>query len=423
MFISKYRKKIAAYNPDLFSDDNKKVLRYAIIIVAVGIALFIYDIIVARFCFDGTLNRNKIGAGKYTEDIQVEIDEEQFDYEITVNATALKEEEIKACFEKAKKEIDETCLHETESLDHIEQGLITKETYVGGLVHAAWEFDNYKLLNVDGSISSAEILPSGEIVTARITLACQEKTEEYVFAFKVFPKTLSSLEKAREIIDESIRKSDEQTAYDSKIVLPEVYQGKQINWKRKINFRGLQIAVLASVVVLGVIFGSQADIKKKEQNLIKRKLRDYPQIVSNLSILMGAGMSFKAAVDRMCKSYVLRVNKDASNKSPGYEELLVVGREIHDGVGEIEAINNMGKRSGVKEYRKLAMLLTQNIKKGTTDLILMLEKEDHLAFELRKNMAIRAGEEASTKLMLPMMGMLAIVLVILMVPAMLSMNM
>ena len=423
MFISKYKKKLSAYNPELFSEENRKVLKYAIIIAVCGLLLFIYDLLSARLWFDGTLQRNEIGNGKYSEDLLVSVDEEQFDYEIVVNPIALNKNQITECLERAKKEIDSTCVYEEETLDHVESGIITKETYVDGLVRGVWEFNNYKLMSVDGTIIGVDIPSSGELITAYVTLICQDESVEYSFNFRVYPKTLSSQEKARAYIDELVKKADEKSLYEKEIILPETNREKQITWRRQISWRGIQISLLAMVVVLGIIFGSRADIKKKEQMIVRRKLKDYPQIVSNLSILMGAGMSFKIAIDRMCKSYVSRVNKEPSFQSPGYEELLVVGREMHDGVGEIDAINNMGRRSGVKEYRKLAMLLTQNIKKGTSDLIIMLEKEDHLAFELRKNMAIRAGEEASTKLMLPMMGMLGIVLVILMVPAMLSMNM
>ena len=50
----------------------------------------------------------------------------------------------------------------------------------------------------------------------------------------------------------------------------------------------------------------------------------------------------------------------------------------------------------------------------------MLQMEAVHAFEERKALAKRVGEEASTKLLLPMFFMLGIVLVIVIVPAFLS---
>ena len=97
-------------------------------------------------------------------------------------------------------------------------------------------------------------------------------------------------------------------------------------------------------------------------------------------------------------------------------------RRMKDGIGEKTAIEELGKYSDCKEYRKLSMLLSQNLMKGSKDLIISLENEEEAAFEMKKQRAIRAGEEASTKLLLPMSGMLFIVIVVLVIPAILQIN-
>lgn len=53
-----------------------------------------------------------------------------------------------------------------------------------------------------------------------------------------------------------------------------------------------------------------------------------------------------------------------------------------------------------KEYLKLASLLSQNVKKGTTDILKLLEQESQSAFEQHKNLAKKKGEEAGTKLLI-----------------------
>ena len=66
------------------------------------------------------------------------------------------------------------------------------------------------------------------------------------------------------------------------------------------------------------------------------------------------------------------------------------------------------------------MLIVQNLRKGSSGLRQMLEKEVADAFVLRKNLAKKAGEEAGTKILFPMMLMLCIVMVIILVPAFLT---
>ena len=72
---------------------------------------------------------------------------------------------------------------------------------------------------------------------------------------------------------------------------------------------------------------------------------------------------------------------------------------------------------------RLGALLSQNLRKGTKGLNDQLRMESLQSFEERKARARKSGEEAGTKLLLPMFLMLAEVLVIVVVPAFLSVQM
>ena len=74
------------------------------------------------------------------------------------------------------------------------------------------------------------------------------------------------------------------------------------------------------------------------------------------------------------------------------------------------------------ERPTLLCVLEQNRRQGSQHMIQQLEQENLIAFEMRKNQVKREGEEASVKLLFPMMGMLGIVIVILILPAMMTMK-
>jgi flagellar motor component MotA len=65
----------------------------------------------------------------------------------------------------------------------------------------------------------------------------------------------------------------------------------------------------------------------------------------------------------------------------------------------------------------------QNLKKGSRELVNLLELEAIDAFEERKNQAKKYGEEAGTKMLFPMVGMLVVVMGIIMFPALISFSM
>ena len=103
-----------------------------------------------------------------------------------------------------------------------------------------------------------------------------------------------------------------------------------------------------------------------------------------------------------------------------YEEMVYSCKEMQSGISEEKAYEHFGQRCGQTRYLKLARILAQHMKKGTEGLEEILEQEMQQAQEERIAMAKQAGEEAGTKLLIPMGMMLIVVLVILVLPAFLN---
>ena len=68
-------------------------------------------------------------------------------------------------------------------------------------------------------------------------------------------------------------------------------------------------------------------------------------------------------------------------------------------------------------YRRLGFLLSVHLKQGNEQLLALLSQEADSAQEDRRSMARKAGEEAGTKLLLPMMLMLVVVMFLVLLPA------
>ena len=92
-------------------------------------------------------------------------------------------------------------------------------------------------------------------------------------------------------------------------------------------------------------------------------------------------------------------------------------REMQAGVSEQTAYEHFGKRAGPREYVKLSTLLCQNLKKGSSTLLSRLEEEAIMAADGRIQSGKRLGEEAETKLLIPMVMLLSMVMLMIMIPA------
>ena len=134
---------------------------------------------------------------------------------------------------------------------------------------------------------------------------------------------------------------------------------------------------------------------------------------------VGGGMTVRMAWEKIVVDYRVR-QKSGSKKRYAYEFMSEGLNMLKSGKPQIYVYEEFGMKCGIKEYMKFSSLIVQNIKKGTKELALLLTLEAKDAFEERKNMAKKYGEEAGTKLLLPMIIMLIVVMAIIMVPALMS---
>lgn len=120
--------------------------------------------------------------------------------------------------------------------------------------------------------------------------------------------------------------------------------------------------------------------------------------------------------------YEAAVRAGRQKRRAAYEEMGQTWQQLKNGMPEGAAYREFGKRCRLQPYLKLSSLLEQNRKTGSKNLRAVFQAEMTDAFEQRKNLARRLGEEAGTKLLLPLFMMLGIVMVMIMVPAMMTMG-
>ena len=158
--------------------------------------------------------------------------------------------------------------------------------------------------------------------------------------------------------------------------------------------------------------------KAAEEEAARRRqlLLDYPEIVSKLMVFIGAGMTIRLAWENIVSDY----ETDGGPPRCAYEEMTKTLAQLKTGASEGKAYHEFGRSCGLRQYMKLASLLEQNRRTGIANLRTLLKAEMNAAWEERKNMARRQGEEAGTRLLGPLLLMLIIVMVIVIVPALMS---
>ena len=382
-----------------------------------GMGMSLYSLYHDVWHFDAQLPRNPAGEGDYTEDLEVVSPYYTGDITVDVAEQVLDADEAEQLFDRAFQEIQEEFLGTNPDFEHVTNDVVVRDAYQDGMVAAEWSFDRTTLVTSEGCLRKDRITET-ELVQATVLLSYDLYERIETFPFCVMPQSIQTQEGFQRKVQSLLEEQKEQ---ERMLQLPVEVGGESLQWRRKFSYQGLGLSLLGVLTLLLLPYAKKMEFKRQRVQRQKEMSADYPVIVSQLSLLLGTGVSLEEAAERMTLRYQQQKEKTKKMRA-GFELWSQFSREIQDGVGEWSAIEHLGSRSGIREYRKLSMLLHQNQIKGNEHLVEQLEQEDFIAFEAQKQRAKKAGEEASTKLLFPMMGMLAIIVVILLMPAVLTMG-
>ena len=177
---------------------------------------------------------------------------------------------------------------------------------------------------------------------------------------------------------------------------------------------GVSFLVFGIFAVGAVAFAFDSNVNKKVRQRRLMLELDFPDFLNKLTLLINAGMTVGKAWEKIVA--------DNKKNGPLYEELSLALSEIRAGKGEKYAYEDFAKRCKVLEITKFVSMVLQNMRKGNSELVGMLKAQADSCWEMRKHAAKRLGEEASTKMLLPMMIMFAAILIIVALPAVMALQ-
>lgn len=175
--------------------------------------------------------------------------------------------------------------------------------------------------------------------------------------------------------------------------------------------------IITGAVVVAVPYWKIHKIREQCEERCSQMLLDYPELLDRLSLLLGAGLSVKGSFKRIAVEYRTKLESGAVGFRYVYEEIVYMVRQLDNGKPEAVVYDEWGRRSKMPVYMKLSSIITQNLRKGSRDMLDKFRMMSLDALEERNVAMKRVGEKASSKLLIPMMIQFTIVLVIIMYPA------
>ena len=346
--------------------------------------------------------------------------EEGIPLEVQISPRQYKPEEARALYQQILEELPGRILGENASLSQVEHDLeLIREIPEYG-VSLKWESSRPEFVDSYGQVNRQGMGEEKEEVWLRVELTDGHTPETYQLQAWVLPETSTPQENALLQLKERLKEEDYAQRYSPVLKLPEELEGKAL------AYRSLQEPVFASIAFLGVAAALMLVVKERsdrEREIKERKnqlLLDYPELLSKMMIFLGAGMTARNAWEQMTEDYLRLRKLGKREKRWVYEEMYEACGQMKRGIPEGQAYLEFGRRCGLPCYTKFAGFLEQSRKNGAKNLREHLRLEMEEAYEQRKHEAKRLGEEASTKLLLPLFLMLGVVMVMVAVPAMLE---
>lgn len=370
------------------------------------------------------LPRNENGEGGYEEEYTLDVEGllENYTYSVEVPEQRLTEKEQQELLSKTLAEIETEFPGDNESVNHICSSVVIRDSYQGGRVSADWTFSDYDVIDFEGNVVAASLPEEGTLVSGQVELTCGDIGCSREIYFCVFPEEQTEQERLLQEVGSYLDQQIE-TAGAAQLELPCNLLGYQLDWARKNGHIPEKILALGLMLSAGIFLSEKEKEQKQRKERQQKLILEYPDMISKLALLLGAGMTVSGAWKRIAAKYENKRQNNAVLKMPLYEEMLITCHEMEGGVSEEKAYERFSERCGERRFRKLGSILTQNMRKGTRGLTVLLEKEVEDSLEERKAMARKYGEEAGTRMLFPMILMLGIVMAILIVPAVLSFQM
>lgn len=344
------------------------------------------------------------------EDIMVQISEKRLSGE-------MKEE----MFQKSYEFIDKNILGENESTDEIRSAINLMSEIPGTSINISWKFDS-SIITYDGTLKNDSLEEEGRVTELTAVLNYYGEIREYELFLNIFPPQYDELTTLKKDMNSALEEADKKSLVNDYFELPMKVNDREIAYGSD-QYTWMQILFLGGLTAFCIWYAMEQNLKKRMQLRKNQLMIDYPEIISKYTLLLNAGMTTKAAWERIGMDYTQR-KKIVSDKMQvtryAYEEMLITKNEIALGRSEPVAYEEFGRRCGILPYLKFSTIIVQNLKKGTRGMIPMLELEVTQARAERKEAVKRLGEEAGTKLLGPMVGMLVLVLLMIMIPAFLS---
>ncbi|HHU17714.1 MAG TPA: hypothetical protein GXZ70_05780 [Clostridiales bacterium] len=373
--------------------------------------------------------------GEKTKSVPIEVQVLYKDYVIKKNLNlkvkhkeATKKEKVKL-LQNYGKSLENSILGKNESLKEITGplNLISRDHATG--ITIVWTSDTPEVVNNKGEVDllKAEV---DQCVELQALMTIDDISITKKFQLNISRNASSeeyekSLEKRLQSVVNKIT-ADNVGTY---IALPsKIGDSIQVRWFNKSEDNTTLLVIVFILGFLIIYFKRYDQINKEIKEMEESIMRDLPEFMNKLVLLLNAGLVVSSAFKKIAEDYDDTYNTYkakntsimSSNKRALYSEVSDIQKKVSQtNLSLIKELQEFSQRSGVRELVRMTAVISDNWDKGSV-LAEKLEGESNLLWISRKKRAEEKGKLAETKLTFPLVILLIVLIMVTIAPALME---
>ena len=246
--------------------------------------------------------------GEEPEQITLDVKDENSGTTISIDTVIsprkMTYEETMSCFDRAYDELLDILQKDNDSLDNIVMSIQFPDSLCNGIVNIHIYPEDYRIIDYDGTVYNENIGAGESVETAlNYVMSYEDYTRNGVIDINVKslgenPHSMLTTDKQtlKRIIDNALKENEDKAV----IELPDTINNTSVTYAYVQSQTGsknnLLFAAIIVIAVIVLIYYKKKTKAKEEQKLRQKQLQyDYSEVISKLTLLLGAGMTVRRA--------------------------------------------------------------------------------------------------------------------------------
>ena len=298
-------------------------------------------------------NSNQVNSYSLT----AKVEDEEFEVEVRVEPMKISKNMLQSCFDEAFEIVCAEMLGDNKSFSMVNKDLVFIDEIEKYGIQVSYLISDYSIISSMGEVHNKNLPTEGKECEITVNLEYEEWLQSYKVWVKVFPPILSKeevfVDSLNKIIDENNRVEGEEY-----LILPTEINGKKVTFVEKEESK-IPIFIVLVLIACILWYYKTFVVKRNREKAREDELNmDYSEVVSKLSLLMGAGMSGINALNKIAMDYKNTLNKE-HKKRVAYEEIVATVNRISSGTSETDAYAIWGRSCKSHCYILQGMVLPE----------------------------------------------------------------